>query len=247
MTDEEFLETAVSAVKFIAESSEKQIIGFKRADNFKNLYFSPYLLELSNLSEQEVLNKTVLLSTYGDDPNFEKIITEEDQAIVKSRESKVLLKVNQFKTGLVPYLCKKSPFINPETGNVVGILVQGFEIGLLSLNQHLKKSIHQKNSAQPHLENPNLPRLTKREKQVIFFFMSHLSSQEIADVLAQMESKKISKSTIDCVFNDQLYLKFEVGSRPALYKKLQALGYDRMIPKENLSVSSNFLEVMRVY
>lgn len=77
--------------------------------------------------------------------------------------------------------------------------------------------------------------------------MANLSSQEIADMIYEIEGKKIAKSTVDSLFNDQLYTKFDVYSRLALYKRLQALGYDQLTPKELLSTTSKLLDVMRIY
>lgn len=97
------------------------------------------------------------------------------------------------------------------------------------------------------LNASEFPKLSKREKQVIFFFMANLSSLEIAEMIYKIEGKKVAKSTIDSLFNDQLYAKFDVYSRPALYQKLQAMGYDQLTPKEVLSPTSRMLDAMRIY
>ncbi len=66
-------------------------------------------------------------------------------------------------------------------------------------------------------------------------------------MLYQIGGKSITKSTVDSIFNDQLYAKFDVYSRIALYKKLQSLGYDQLIPKELLSTKSIMLDIMKAY
>ncbi len=77
--------------------------------------------------------------------------------------------------------------------------------------------------------------------------MSHLSSQEIANILHEMEGKQILKSTVDSIFNDQLYKKFNERSRPELYKKLQSLGFENKVPQEILQSGSFFMPILQVY
>jgi hypothetical protein len=74
-----------------------------------------------------------------------------------------------------------------------------------------------------------------------------MSSQAIAEMLFQLEGKRVSKSTIDSIFNDQLYAKFDVYSRTALYNKLQELGYETKIPKDLLKNTSSLLDVINTY
>lgn len=243
MRDQDFLEKVVSSAAFLSEAMPKQMIGIKDI-NSEHIFCSDYLAALMGIKPTQLAGKKVWLHLYDNDANFEEIIVAEDQTIIKSRESKLALKINKFHTGLLPYTCIKTPLINPKTNHVVGLLFQGFEIGTMLLKKNaIKVTVSEKN----HAKSSALPKLTKREKQVIFFFMANLSSQEIAEMIYKMEGKKIAKSTIDSLFNDQLYAKFDVYSRPALYKKLQALGYDQLTPKELLSATSKLLDVMRVY
>lgn len=235
----DFLKKVVEAVRFISTASSKQMIGIKDIQS-NHIYCSEYLLQMIGLTEKEAIGKKVHLSLYDNDFDFEKIIIDEDQKIIQSRESQTFLKINKFKNGLIPYFCQKSPLINPETNEVEGVITQGYAVGLTHFKNHfLKKSSEIKSTTSIHL--------TKREKQVIYFFMSHLSSQEIADVLSKIEEKSISKSTIDSVFNEQLYSKFKVYNRPDLYKKLQESGFENKIPHELLQSGSFFLSTIEVY
>lgn len=235
----DFLKKVVETVRFITTVSPKQMIGIKDIQS-NHIYCSDYLLQIMGITEKEAIGNKVHLSLYDNDPDFEKIIVDEDQKIMQSHESQTFLKINKFKNGLIPYFCQKSPLINPETNKAEGIMTQGYEIGLTHFQNHfLKKSSELKSTTDIHL--------TKREKQVIYFFMSHLSSQEIAEILSKMEEKSISKSTIDSVFNEQLYSKFKVYNRPDLYKKLQEAGFENKIPHELLQSGSFFLSKIEVY
>lgn len=244
MTNDEFLKKAFSAAHFLAETSDTQMLSIKGCDS-THLYCSPYLLKLMGAQEKEIIGKTVWFPLYDNDLDIEKIIREEDLFILNSRKPKMVFKINHFTTGLTPYICNKSPLINPETNDIVGILFQGFEIGIINVHQYLLKGISDPSKNISLSEECR--HLSKREKQAIFLFMANLSSQEIAEVLYQIEKKQISKSGVDTLFYDQLYPKFKVRTRQALYKKLKAMGYDDMIPKEILISSSMLLNRMNVY
>ena len=242
MLDNEFLEQAVQAATFLSLASPKQIITVKNSDSV-HVFCSDYLSKLTGIELDQLLGKKVWLPLYDNDSNLEKTILAEDKEIMSHREGKMLLRINRFVSGLTPYLSLKIPLINPATNHVVGLLFQGWEIGanlttlMVAPLNLTRKSIHL----------TKMPKLTKREKEVIFFFMSHLSSQEIADMLSNLEKKSMSKSTIDSIFNDQLYIKFKVHSRISLYKKLQSLGYDLLVPKELLSSTSIKLDIIQTY
>lgn len=243
MLDHDFLTHTVSTMAFLSEATPKQMITVKDLDSVI-VFCSDYLSKLIGIPLSQLLGKKIWLSLYDNDMNFEKIIVDEDQGIIDSREPKLVLKINRFCQGLMPYLAIKTPIINPETNHVVGILFQGWEICTTALTAHLASTF------QPDKKIENLsdrPKLSKREKEVIFFFMANLSSQEIAEMLYTIGGKPISKSTVDSIFNDQLYEKFDVYSRIALYKKLQSLGYDQLIPKELLSTKSIVLDIMKPY
>jgi hypothetical protein len=242
-SDEAYLELMINMAKLLSQASRKQMIAIKNSQS-EHVFCNNHLLALMGVKAEEILGKTILLPLYNNDSAFEPIIHAEDQAIIDSREAKLVFKINHFTTGLTPYISVKTPLINPSTGNVVGILFQGLEMRALPQHYTLLKSYGKKGKVNRHTA---LPKLTKREKQVIFFFMANLGSQEIADMLHTIEGKPIAKSTIDSLFLDQLYVKFEVSSRPALYKKLQALGYDTLIPGELLKSASVLLDVAKVY
>ncbi len=243
-SDEDFLTTILNAIQFLSIAAPQQMLAIKNR-NFEHIFCSNYLLQLMGKSMAEVFGKRTCLSLYDNEIDLEAVLAQEDQLVIDGRNPKTLLKINKFSIGLVPYLCIKSPIINPNTNNIVGILFQGFGIGSVNLDHYLKKSLLSLNNP-PDTSN-QLPILSKREKQVIFFFLAHLSSQEIAEALYKIEGKKLSKSTIDSIFNDQLYIKFNVYSRPALYKRLQEMGYEQKIPRELLSSASIILDVFNIY
>ena len=244
MSNDDFLEKAFSTARFLSEISPKQMISIKGCDS-THLYCSSYLLQLMGATEKGIIGKTVWFPLYDHSSDIEKIIREEDLSIIESREPKMVFKINRFTTGLTPYVCSKAPIINPDTNDIVGILFQGLEMGSVNLDQYLLKDIflNRKNNVEILLA----PKLSKREKQVIFLFMAHLTSQEIAAVINEVDENQVLKSTVDGIFNDQLYKKFNVCSRLELYKKLKSLGFQNKIPQEILQSGSFILPILKVY
>lgn len=230
-TDNEFLKHFINAIDIIAKALPKQMIGIKDINSI-NIYCSPYFLnEVLAIDPNKIIGR---LTIEGDSTRFSPIeqLINEDQGIMARRKPQAFLKFNNFKDGIKPRIFIKSPIINPTTNNVVGVIYQGMDWSLINFNQQLIKA-HQ--LFKPYnKDNLDLPKLTKREKQIVFFFLAKLSSQEIADILYTIENKHISKSTIDSIFIDRLYIKFGVNGRQALYDKLLQLGYDNLIPQDLL-------------
>jgi hypothetical protein len=243
-SDRDFLALVVELMEFLTKTIPKQMIVIKNIHS-EQIFCSDYMLQLSGTTASEIMGKKTSLALYDNDPDFENIILEEDQMVFTSREPKTLLKINKFTTGLTPYLCTKSPIINPSSNRVIGLLFQGFEIGPTSLEHYIKKLFPL--SKRKKVDSSLLPKLSKREKQVVFFFLANMSSQEISEILYKIEGKRISKSTIDSLFNDQLYAKFNVHNRLSLYKKLLEIGYENKIPRELLASTSVVLDMFNIY
>lgn len=243
MTDEQFLNKIIDAIDLLVKASPQQLIGIKNSSS-QMVYYSKVFADFLGIEQKQILGKKACLPLY-DNPDIESTILKEDKLVRKKLKPLRVLKINKVAGTLKPYVCIKSPLINPATGKLVGIILQGFEINALNLNQYILNSYKQfQEKGQNKIAQPSL---SKREKQVIYFFMAQLTSQEIADTLFKLEGKKVSKSTIDSVFNDQLYHKFAVTSRAALYAKLCQFGYDKLIPAEVLNSMSIPLDVINIF
>ena len=62
-----------------------------------------------------------------------------------------------------------------------------------------------------------------------------------------MDHRKISKSTIDGIFTEQLFVKFDVVNRVSLRKKLSSLGFSQTIPTEMLEGIVIPLQDLQIY
>ena len=180
------------------------------------------------------INEFVRGSIYTQQENTGKYHAEDTlkewKQVVETRtplhaiNANLLNKITQF------YMTSKYPIINPETNNVIGIFNISHEVLYRSIQHQLMRALEVYEVA----KNVNIEayQLTKREKQLIFLFLSGMSSKEISIVLSKIEGREISKNTIDIIFSNQIRVKFNAFSREALTEKLLKLGFDHLIPSD---------------
>lgn len=234
------LEKFIDDLKKIVALLPTQIIGVKGLDSLY-LYCSPNFAHLLGYPVAEVVGKYGMF--INEINNSARI--NEDRQLIASKESQVFIHIDKIKGKLSPLTFIKSPIIDPETQAVIGILCQVFEFATLDFGTQILNLY--KDFSLDSKAKQNLPRLTKREKQVIFLFLANLNSAEIVEVIYKLEGKKVSKGTIDCVFSDQLFPKFGVYNRQGLYAKLMQLGYNRLIPVEMLTKQTVALDTHAIY
>ena len=238
--DIEFMEHTINAVTQLANVMPEAIIAIKDLNSIHK-YCSPYYLQLLKQPSDAVVGTPII-------PNNNEMlcpekVRKEDLEIIVNRKPKSTFRVLRFESEIKPVSLIKSPLINPQNNHVIGIIYQIFDFIGINFNQQLlgaRNKIEQQNSI------PNI-KLTKREKLVIFLFLANLNSQEIVEVIYQLENKRISRSTIDYLFAERLFYKFNVHNRQALYEKCINLGFDKFIPYELLPKNTLPLEKMAIY
>lgn len=234
------LQTVIDAFSLLENTIPKLTVVVKDTES-KHIYCSRYWAKKMGMSVEEICSSGACGRLRGDiTPEIEQQIIAEDQYIITEKRPLTLLQIPDLAEGLTPLYCVKSPIIDPKDQRVVGIFAQGFRARNISFTEIMFDNTHSNPTAA-------IPALTTREKQVIFLFLSNLSSQDIAKKLGEFDQKSISKSTIDGVFNAQLYPKFGVYSRPELHKKLLTMGFSSRIPKELLAVRTLMLNGIEVY
>lgn len=222
-----------------------QILAIKNKDGL-HVYASPAYCLLVGKSLENLLKLrscSVSLRFNHDTPQLNQPDTIELEVLTQKR-SKSYIRIHDFKTGIIPRTFIKSPIIDSVTNDVIGLFVQCFEFGGTGLDQNIL-NIDETADYSNIVDFP--VNLSKREKQLIFFCIAKLGSQEIANMISKIENKIISKNTIDNIFQIQLFNKFGVYSRQALYVKLMQLGYNKFIPKEVLTVATFPTEKLIVY
>ena len=240
--DQQYLEDFIKSLQFFSQSIPEPKIAVKDINSLHIFCTDYWAKKLGNSTPEEIHGHKMCNKAYNYSPEIEEQLVYEDELVLEHRQSLTVLKVVQLESEseLEPFYCLKTPILNPKTNTVVGIYAQGFNLSE-SGYQELMFTQNTPSSKE------DIPKLSTREKQIIFLFLSNLSSQQIAETIGKFENKKISKSTIDSMFRDSLYEKFSVFSRPELYKKLFALGFANRIPKELLSVKTMILGGLQVY
>lgn len=240
------LESAIQAARLLADLMPKSMILLKDV-SFINRYCSTYFADLMGMPIETVLGSGVQPGLYDDSSEIQSLLRMEDENIIKEKSPKLIFKVNRFPRGLTPYLLHKSPMIDPGNQKVIGLFCFGFEVSDLSLFQLLHNQTPPNKKIKTTEVDKPLPVLTDREKQVIFLFLANLNSEDIGQILKKSDGNPVSKSTIDTIFTEQLYPKFSVHSRPALYQKLLLMGYSQYVPKAMLSTFSKVLGDIKIY
>lgn len=238
--DQTYLQSIIDATETLCEALPQAMFTIKHLDS-THVFCSSYWAKQMQMPLADIIGNIFCNHAYDFNTDIEQQILAEDQFVITGKQTVVTLKVTQTKYGLNPYYFLKSPIINPSTDTIVGILCQGFH---LSAHTYQDLMI---NKAIGNTDKQEIPNLTKREKEVIFLFLSHLNSQQIANTLSQLENKKVTKSTVDSVFNDKLYLKFNTYNRQALFEKLITLGFSTLIPQELLAIKSMIISPIKTY
>lgn len=215
------------------------MFGIKNLDS--NIeFFSKAHAKFLGINISDILGKKTYQKLY-DDHEIDRVLVQEDRLVIKNKQTIHLLKIHKVCEKLKPHICIKYPVLN-DVGDVIGILFQTIEISMYNFGEYLVDAHKYEISA--NSGNLELPHLTKREQQVVYLFMNNFTSLEIADAIGQIEGKKISKSAIDNLFNDQLYKKFNVHNRPALLKILQKTGQNNLVPNSLLSSGSRLIHAI---
>ena len=220
------------------EFLEKIINGFKQFDNFidpwytlirgldlKILYSSPGYNRVFHCDESIIGTHAFLVANEKHFIDQQKIDLEQ---IITNRQTSRSFVIFKYDDKTQPFRLYKSPLINPNTNNVIGIFCSYEKYYFMSLPLQILRSLEIYNFT--YENDIEVYKLTPREKEAIFLFLAGFNSTHIAKVLSKIEGTNISKSTIDSLFRNQLLEKFEVYSRKALFEKLITLGFDRYVP-----------------
>ena len=243
MNNQDYLNYLIEQFVEITTAIPTQLLLLKNIYS-EYIYYSPAFLKLVDSKMEDIIGKTT--SKGLENLNLEEV-KKRDLEIIATRETKSILIITNFSDGIKPRLFVKTPLINPENNQVVGLNCMIYDYCYTNLSHQIASLYNTDTSKQ--IKALNL-KLTKREKQIIFFLLRHFNSQEIAEMIGKFENKTITKSTIDSIVINNLFNKFEVTNRQALYDKLVRLGFANLVPKEILGgtlQTSTLLEPIEFY
>ena len=227
LTDEDFLDLVINSFKNFDEILHGWCT-LIRAPDLSIKYTSPLYTKVFQRAES--IDNFEFIET---NPKHLKEQQEIDlNQVIKNRKKVRSFAISEFDGKLQPFSLEKSPIINPSTNNVVGIYCSYRTLSFISMQLQIIRSLEIFEC--DYTTDISKYKLTTREKEAIFLFLSGLSSKDIAFTLSKISGREISKSTVDSLFRDQLFLKFEVYNRDALFEKLLRLGFDRYVPSDLL-------------
>ncbi|MFN8770426.1 MAG: helix-turn-helix transcriptional regulator [Neisseriaceae bacterium] len=242
MNDSDFLNKIIDSFTIIESGITNLIISIKDINSIIVFCSKPFAHLIGYQNKEHLVGSGHALEQFG---KYRHEDIEKEDAFVKQNKKRYQsLKIHKFCGKVQPIIVIKEPIINPSTQNVVGIFGYVKKLSMSSFSHQIIKSLDCTSRISSSIKDY---KLTKREKQVIFFFLSHLSSQEIAEVLSKIDNKKVSKSTIDGIFTEQLFNKFNVVNRVALRKKLTLLGFTEAIPTDILEGMILPLNELQIY
>ena len=238
--DEDFLSSIIAVVDMLARQFGYNNNVYIKDVNSQYLYasqqYSDLILGIND--SQIILGKTDIELDIFPETNFAKEGVGEDQEVIRKNHLVSYLKIYPYSFRTKPLIFNKVPLYNKKTKKVLGVLVRVMDVWVKNLSSKILEINQIKLGSQVIAKNIMEYKLTPREQQVIFLFLSNFSSPDIANIISQIEGKSISKSYIDKVFAEQLYMKFGVNDRKALFDKLQLLGLSETLPAQFLKYGS---------
>ena len=182
-----------------------------------------YGLEIQSMlgkSEPELNNNSL---SNGYDP-------KEERKIIRHNRTEYYLNISKTKDRQIPVILSKTPIINPTDNCTAGILIECLDMNVFSVSRNICRQITiPKESINLHEKI----KLSVREQQVVFLFLANFNSQDIADIINQIEDNHITKNTVDSIFRN-LFIKFDCSNRIELFKSLIQHHFDQIIPKDLL-------------
>ncbi|MBX9867832.1 MAG: hypothetical protein K2Y14_13045 [Burkholderiales bacterium] len=214
--DKCFLELYLASLQVVSDSSLE--MNYDVTDLRFNLIGQSKLNSYGNRVTRDVL------ATFRQEA---KLDFYRKKAIEQQRVIKILAVNRLPDVGTMMIAINWRPIYNPQTRNMVALLCFSHNLEVFNIVDILRRFYQTDNFVSPR---PIDLSLTEREKQVVFFFVLNLDSQEIAAILTKIENKTISKNSINHMFSQQLFPKFGVFNRKSLYNKLIHCGYSRLMP-----------------
>lgn len=239
--DDDFLDGIIAVIDMLVHQFGYNNKVCIKDVNSRYLYASTEYIDSvlgSKLNPDQITGKSDIDLNVFPGTDFGTTGEKEDLEVIQENQMIVYLKIYPYPTGIAPLLFNKAALINKNTGNKVGTVTRVLDIGIKNLISKILEAHQIKLGAQNLAKNAKDYKLTRREQQVVFLFMANFTSQDIATIISQIEQRAITKTYIDKVFSQQLYIKFEVNDRKALYDKLRMLKFDEHVPTELLRYCS---------
>lgn len=243
--DSEFLEIIRDVIEMLSNQFGYNNMIYIKDLNNKYIYATDsYTTNILGIKDtKSIIGKTDKDLNIFPGTDFVEVGTVEDEKVLLENHMISYLKIYPFVNGVKPLIFNKAALFNKFNNRKVGIAVRIFEISIKSLISKILEIHSIKLGLSFYKNQIKNYKLTNREEQIIFLFLANFGSLDIAKIINQIEGKKITKSYVDKVFSQQLYAKFNVNDRKALFDKLNELGFSDYLPSHLLKFCS--IEVSR--
>ncbi len=213
----------IQAIKILIADDHKYFLDGLQTDILKHFPQATVLRAYNGkqIIEQVAVHKPQLLITDFEMPELDGL-TAIKQARTYVPELKVIVITSYYDIQHIKALLKANIRVILDKQYVNENIVTAIEKALNNqefYTKHIKATIndilHGKKTSK---KNSALPRLTRREKELLPYFLKGLSNKEIADIVF------LSPATIDTHRNN-IYLKFGVNSAAKLIARAVELGF----------------------
>lgn len=193
--------------------------------------------DLIKLSKDEVINSD---NVFPNTPEYKKIIRDQDLAIISSRLTHKYLEIYDYSMQKKAYVFTKSPLINRETNNVVGIIYEAQDLAIYNL----RYSMITKNKFQEELTEIDISRLKPRDYEVLFcHILGFISMKEIAKAINYFKGNN-ELNYFDIQYTMKRIFKItDTTSIEQAIDKLYFLGFEVEIPSTILKEGTYLIDV----
>lgn len=185
-------------------------------------------------SSKDVFDQTIAEIVTRINVDYSKLankLQKQDLSTITKRNRGIYLEIIPYKGSLKIVVIYKTPIINPETDNVVGIYCQTENLlwpslikTLFKMNNSKGLLLNQKNNTDPLIEYP----LTNTQHIVLFLCINNYSYSEIALLMSEFGNPITSVRVND--YLEQLKLIFHVRTKNQLIEKAIGLNFHTILP-----------------
>jgi len=233
MTDQHYFEQYVKSCELIFEPLSENSIYIKDAE-FKFQFINRSMLELIGINSlQEVKGHTndILAQLDLADPKFIDKMNRQDKKVSQNKKVNVYLELIPFQGRFKLVVLKKSPIINPETGNFLGMSCRISDLvwphvlkTLFKFHEAKGLLVNHKNNTDPLVDYP----LNNVQHMVLYLCINNYSYSEIALLMSEF-CHEITPIRVND-YLEQLKLIFHVRTKTQLIEKAVGLNFHVLLP-----------------
>ncbi len=232
MNDKEFMQEYVKAAKLIFSSLSQDLVSIKDAD-LKFLTMTHKMLDFMGVkSADEVIGKTLKDFQQSCGEEIIEKFTKQDLEVVATKKNKIYLEIAPvYNREAKIYKVYKTPIINPDTNNCLGVRVQISNMYWPNVIKSLFRIHGTKGLLLGHSNKADSWRdypLNEMQHTVLFLCLNNYSYSEIA-LLMNSFGQDVTPVRVND-YLEQLKLIFHVRTKAQLIEKALGLNFHTYLP-----------------